>query len=71
MSEKKDKHSFINDALEKRKQEHQFRTLKPLENQGGAHIIKNDDAFDRTGRRVDPVGLIRYADYSVHLVSFY
>ncbi|MBO6621152.1 MAG: 8-amino-7-oxononanoate synthase [Balneola sp.] len=42
MSEKKDKHSFINDALEKRKQEHQFRTLKPLENQGGAHIIKND-----------------------------
>lgn len=44
MSEKKDKHSFINDALEKRKQEHQFRTLKPVENKGDAHIIKNDDA---------------------------
>jgi 8-amino-7-oxononanoate synthase len=42
LSDKKDKHSFINDALEKRKQEHQFRTLKPLENQEGAHIIKND-----------------------------
>lgn len=40
MSDKKDKHSFINDALEKRNQEHQFRTLKPLENREGAHIIK-------------------------------
>ncbi|MAB66250.1 MAG: 8-amino-7-oxononanoate synthase [Bacteroidetes bacterium] len=44
MSDKKHKHSFINDALEKRRQEHQFRALKPLENLEGAYIIKNEDA---------------------------
>tara|TARA_R100001460_G_scaffold91879_3_gene133758 strand:+ start:476 stop:1651 length:1176 start_codon:yes stop_codon:yes gene_type:complete len=44
LSDKKHKHSFINDALEKRRQEHQFRALKPLENLEGAYIIKNEDA---------------------------
>ncbi len=72
MSDKKDKLSFINDALEKRKQEHQFRTLKPLENQGGAHIIKNDgveyinfSSNDYLGLSAHPELIKRSNDFAV------
>jgi len=72
LSDKKDKLSFINDALEKRKQEHQFRTLKPLENQGGAHIIKNDgveyinfSSNDYLGLSAHPELIKRSNDFAV------
>jgi 8-amino-7-oxononanoate synthase len=62
LSEKKDKHSFINDALEKRKQEHQFRTLKPVENKGDAHIIKNDGAVYINFSSNDYLGLSNHPE---------
>lgn len=42
MGKEKDRHSFIKDALEKRRQEHQFRRLTSLEHHEGSHLIRNE-----------------------------
>ncbi len=41
MGKEKDRHSFIKDALEKRRQEHQFRRLTSLEHSEGLHLVSN------------------------------
>lgn len=70
MGKEKDKHSFIKDALEKRRQEHQLRRLTSLEYTEGSHLIRIEGVDFINFSSNDYLGLSQHSELIQRATEF-